>query len=183
MRLVRVVTTSALSILLTTAGFAYAQEQREEPQPQEESRPEAKPAQDEMKPKAQEQAKPDKRDENKRTEENKHSQDKAAKHEDDKSGQQDRATQSGQRADRRSAHIPDDKFRAHFGREHKFSIQRTTVQGQPGFQYGGYSFIIADPWPAGWAYTDDCYVDYIDGQYFLFDLLHPGVQIALVAVF
>jgi hypothetical protein len=57
-----------------------------------------------------------------------------------------------------------------------------TVQGRPGFQYGGYSFIIVDAWPADWAYTDECYVDYIDGEYFLFDLLHPGVQVALTVV-
>jgi hypothetical protein len=83
----------------------------------------------------------------------------------------------------RGGHIPDDKFRGSFGREHHFAIhQATTVQGQPGFTYGGYSFILPDGWPAGWAYTDDCYVDYIDGEYFLFDLLHPGVRVALIVV-
>jgi hypothetical protein len=62
-------------------------------------------------------------------------------------------------------------------------INKTTVvNGQPRFQYSGYWFTIVDPWPVGWAYTDQCYIDYIDGQYFLFDLLHPGVQIAIVVV-
>jgi hypothetical protein len=41
---------------------------------------------------------------------------------------------------------------------------------------------LVDAWPAGWAYTDDCYIDYIDGEYFLFDLLHPGVRIAVFVV-
>jgi len=34
----------------------------------------------------------------------------------------------------------------------------------------------------GWAYADDCYIDFIDGEYVLIDLLHPGVQIVLVVV-
>lgn len=80
----------------------------------------------------------------------------------------------------KSARIPDDRFRSNFGRSHTFVVQRTTVvQGQPGFVSGGVNFIFLDPWPADWAYTDDCYVDYIDGEYFLFDLLHPGIRIAL----
>jgi hypothetical protein len=62
-------------------------------------------------------------------------------------------------------------------------VQRTTVvQGQPGFVYGGYSFVFVDAWPGDWAYTDDCYVDYIDGEYFLFNVLHPGIRIALFVV-
>ena len=55
----------------------------------------------------------------------------------------------------------------------------SVVNGQPTFQYGGYSFVLVDPWPVGWAYSDDCYIDYVDGEYFLFDLVHPGVRIAL----
>ena len=60
--------------------------------------------------------------------------------------------------------------------------QPVIVEGRPRFQYSGYWFVISAPWPAGWAYTDDCYIDYIDGEYFLFDLLHPGVRIALFVV-
>jgi hypothetical protein len=56
------------------------------------------------------------------------------------------------------------------------------VEGAPGFFYGGYSFVLVDAWPAEWAYDDDCYVDYVDGEYFLFDLRHPGVRIALMVV-
>ncbi|MGB6802082.1 MAG: hypothetical protein WBE31_07420, partial [Candidatus Sulfotelmatobacter sp.] len=79
--------------------------------------------------------------------------------------------------------IPDDKFRAHFGRQHTLVINKTTiVNGQPRFQYSGYWFTIVDPWPVGWAYTDQCYIDYIDGEYFLFDLLHPGVRVAITVV-
>jgi hypothetical protein len=82
----------------------------------------------------------------------------------------------------KSAHIPDDKFRAHFGRSHTFTARTVIVEGRPQFQYGGYSFQIVDAWPVGWAYTDDCYIDYIDGEYFLFDLLHPGIRVAVFVV-
>ncbi|MFZ0813982.1 MAG: hypothetical protein WAM78_00615, partial [Candidatus Sulfotelmatobacter sp.] len=83
----------------------------------------------------------------------------------------------------RGGHIPDDKFRASFGRQHTVVINRPViVEGQPRFQYGGYWFNIVDAWPVGWAYTDQCYIDYVDGEYFLFDLLHPGARVAIVVV-
>jgi hypothetical protein len=56
------------------------------------------------------------------------------------------------------------------------------VENRPRFQSGGFWFEIIDVWPAEWAYTDDCYIDYIDGEYFLFDLLHPGVRVAVFVV-
>ena len=83
----------------------------------------------------------------------------------------------------KGAHIPDDKFRAHFGRPHTFVVNRPViVEGQPRFQYASYWFEIVEPWPVGWAYTDSCYIDFIDGEYFLFDLLHPGVRVAVFVV-
>jgi len=65
--------------------------------------------------------------------------------------------------------IPDDKFRANFGHDHHFRASTVIVSGRPQFAYGGYNFQLVDVWPAGWAYTDDCYIDFIDGEYFLFD--------------
>ncbi len=78
--------------------------------------------------------------------------------------------------------IPDDKFRSNFGRQHTFRVQTTVVEGQPRFQYGGYWFALANPWPGDWAYSDDCYIDYIDGEYVLIDLRHPGVMIPVIIV-
>lgn len=83
----------------------------------------------------------------------------------------------------KSARIPDQQFKSSFGKSHTFVVQRTTVvEGQPGFVYSGVNFIFLDPWPTEWVYTDDCYVDYIDGEYFLFNVLHPGIRIALFVV-
>jgi hypothetical protein len=47
---------------------------------------------------------------------------------------------------------------------------------------GGYSFQLIDPWPAEWSFDGDCYIDEMDGEYFLFDVLHPGVRIAMFIV-
>jgi hypothetical protein len=79
--------------------------------------------------------------------------------------------------------IDDEHFRAHFGREHHFAINHVTVvEGHPHFAYGGYSFAIAQPWPVGWAYSDNVYVDYIDGEYYLFNVRHPGVRVAVTVL-
>jgi len=74
--------------------------------------------------------------------------------------------------------IPEDRFHAHFGRDHHFRIGHPTfVAGRPRFQYSGYWFQLLSPWPAVWSYDDDCYIDYLDGEYWLFDPMHPGMRI------
>jgi Ni/Co efflux regulator RcnB len=79
--------------------------------------------------------------------------------------------------------ISDAHFHEHFGREHYFAVQHVTiVAGHPRFLYGGYRFEIGQPWPARWAYADSCYIDFVDGQYFLFNVRHPGVRIAVNVV-
>ena len=84
----------------------------------------------------------------------------------------------------RGQRIPDDKFRSHFGREHHFHVDRARIvnQSQPVVVYGGYSFELVDPWPAEWAYDDDCYIDYVDDGYYLFDVMHPGIRIAVIVL-
>jgi len=84
---------------------------------------------------------------------------------------------------RSEGRIPDDRFRSHFGREHQFRIgSPKLVDGYSRFQYGGYWFGFVQPWPAGWYYTDDVYVDYINGQYYLCNPSYPGAQIAISVV-
>lgn len=87
----------------------------------------------------------------------------------------------GQRAGNRGRRIPDDQFRSHFGREHHFHVDRSRIVNvsQPVVVYGGYSWQLVDTWPADWSYDDDCYIDDIDGEYFLYDVLHPGIRIAV----
>ena len=79
--------------------------------------------------------------------------------------------------------ISDEHFHAHFGREHYFAVGRVTVvEGHPHFAYGGYRFAIGQPWPARWAYTDHCYIDSVEGRYFLFNARYPGVRVAVTVV-
>ncbi len=79
--------------------------------------------------------------------------------------------------------IDDEHFRAHFGHDHHFAIHHVTVVGgRPHFAYGGYNFEIVDAWPAGWSYNDNCYIDFVDGGYFLFNLKHPGVRVAVTVI-
>jgi flagellar motor protein MotB len=73
--------------------------------------------------------------------------------------------------------IREEDFRSHFGREHRFRVARRDDRR---FQYGGYWFEFSDPWPVGWSYDDDVYVDEIDGQYYLIDPVHPGIRLLII---
>ena len=80
---------------------------------------------------------------------------------------------------RTSSRIPDDRFRSDFGRGHTFRMSPVMVGGYSRFQYGGYWFGFVQPWPIGWYYTDDVYVDYIDGGYYLCDPYYPGARVSI----
>ncbi|MGB9204161.1 MAG: hypothetical protein WCB94_09355 [Terriglobales bacterium] len=164
---------SAAVLFLLFATFAYAQEQREEPPSKQE---EVKPSKETKESKPSKAEKQDMKQDTKQ--DMKQDTKKPAKQ-----GASEQAQERHGRPAGKSAHIPDAKFHASFGRQHTFVVrQPVIVEGQPRFQYSGYWFEIVDPWPAGWAYTDDCYIDYVDGEYFLFDVLHPGVSVALFVV-
>jgi hypothetical protein len=162
MKLHRWASAGMMALLLGASTVVFAQDKPEDAKPQDEpKREEAAPRKDEMKPK-QDEVKPEKRQEEQRAQE----------------GQEKR--EANARPAGKSQRIPDDKFRQNFGREHVTVINRPViVEGRPRFQTGGYWFEIVDPWPVGWAYSDQVYIDYIDGEYFLFDVLHPGVRVAL----
>jgi hypothetical protein len=168
------------TVLCTATLFllpAYAQEHEQEKKP-EEKQQQAKPAQH------QQQAKPAKA-----PQQAQHQQPaKAAKQPQQAQRQQQQAkpAQQQQRASRGAqtaaghGSIPEAKFRASFGSGHTFHVNRSEfANGSGRFQYGGYWFNAVNPWPVGWLYTDNVYVDYINGGYFLCDPLHPGVYISI----
>ena len=182
MKLVTVFSAAALAVLLGIAAPAYAQDEH----PQEERRAEpdhnAARGQDKQSEKQVDKDKPEKdakQGDKDREKPDRHAdQDQKVAHQDDRRDQQPARSEG-----RPGGHIPDDRFRANFGRQHTFSIrQPVIVEGTPRFQYGGYWFVIVEPWPVGWAYTDVVYVDYIDGGYFLLSPVHPGVQISINVV-
>jgi primosomal protein N' len=101
--------------------------------------------------------------------------------------QQAIATQRAQPALRLSARgsgrIPDDRFRANFGSGHNFHMGNPVlVGGYSRFQYGGFWFGFVQPWPSGWYYTDDVYIDYVDGGYYMYNPYYPGTRFSISVV-
>jgi hypothetical protein len=100
---------------------------------------------------------------------------------DDKDARHDNAAPA--QANHGGGRIPDDKFRAKFGRQHTFRVSRpVVVEGQPRFQYNGYWFQFQQAWPSGWSYDDQCYIDYVNDGYYLFDPVHPGISIEVIVI-
>jgi hypothetical protein len=84
---------------------------------------------------------------------------------------------------RGSGRIPDDRFRANFGRDHNFRIGTPTmVGGYSRFQYGGFWFGFVQPWPTEWYYTDNVYIVFVDGGYYLYNPTYPGARVSLSVV-
>ena len=96
----------------------------------------------------------------------------------EKSAQQQHAQQEQRAGNKGGGRIPDDRFKAHFGREHSFRVSQGDYRNRR-FRYGGYWFGFADPWPSNWLYTQDVYVIEINGVYYLCNPMYPGVNIAL----
>jgi hypothetical protein len=186
MRVTTVLSTAMLLLLPGAIATAYAQEHEQERKPAEQKQQQAKPAphQQEVKPVKQQpqaaqheqQAKPAQQRQ------------QAAQHEQQAKPAQQRqqAAQHQQEASRSSqtagghGSIPEARFHASFGSSHTFHVNRSEfANGSGRFQYGGYWFNAVQPWPVGWLYTDNVYVDYLNGGYFLCDPVHPGVFISI----
>jgi hypothetical protein len=208
MKLKYLVGTAALSLILAGAAYPQQEQEKEKPQQQEqkpaekpktqqkqeqsakqqqgEQRQEQKNEQKQEKQTARQQGKQSKQSEQSNRE-RQDQQKQVTRQQQDEQRQQQRQQQQvakQQRGDDRDQHsdhghgrIPDDRFRASFGREHHFRVGHFDNRR---FQYGGYWFSFNEGWPVGWAYTDDFYIDFIDGQYYLIDLSHPGVQLLLL---
>jgi hypothetical protein len=83
--------------------------------------------------------------------------------------------------------IPEDRYRVRFGPNHLFRIHSYPMElygGYPRFQYGGFWFGFMDPWPEYWSDdwydTDDVYVVYSDGGYYLYNRRYPQDRIAIM---
>lgn len=199
MKVLGIISTTALLLMLGATVPAYAQDEHQDAKPEKQEQ--AKPArhEEQAKPaKQEEQAKPERQHEQAKTEKQAPAA-KPAKQE-EQSKQENRGNAGGQQhaqrteAEQQRQHsvpalrlsvrserrIPDDRFRSNFGRGHEFRIgSPTLVGGYSRFQYGGFWFGFVQPWPEGWYYTDDVYVDYINGGYYLCNPYYPGVQVAI----
>lgn len=81
-------------------------------------------------------------------------------------------------------YIPQDSYNRSFGSQHSFRLGSQPVMylGYPRFEYGGFSFLLVDPWPEAWAMnwyaSDDVYIDY-DNGYYLCDTRYPQMRLAI----
>jgi DNA mismatch repair ATPase MutL len=196
MKAIGIISTAALSLILGTAALAYAQQDQDKPGPQDEKAQKDKSAKQEEK-KAQQpdrnnrveekNARQQDKNNNKQEEKNAQQQNRDNNKQDEKNAQQrdknNRQERNNQQAQRsggnRGGRIPDDRFRASFGREHSFRVSQADYSRDRRFQYGGYSFVFVDQWPGNWLYTQDVFVVEIDGVYYLCNATYPGVNIAL----
>lgn len=171
------------AVLLLLFGSTFPTQAYQEEHPQEEHHEDAKPA-EKPKPTHDQEAKPSK--EEKPSKDAKAPEKAKDTHETKTVKQSDTHTETKSTVKHgpiENGRIPDTQFHSHFGREHTFHVGHpVVVEGQSRFQFGGYWFGFGEAWPVGWAYTDDVYVDYIDGQYYLIDPVHPGLRLALVVV-
>jgi hypothetical protein len=194
---------TALLVLLAGTTM-YAQEQdkdkpaphegkKQEPAAKEHEQPKAQEQQKTQdQQKAQHQAQEQQKDHAKQTEKERsdaakqqqqaahQQQQPAAKQQQQQVARQDHAQEQQAQRDggnHNARRVPEQDFHAHFGREHTFRVARNNDRR---FNYGGYYWTYNDPWPSGWAYTDAVYVDEIDGEYYLIDPVHPGVQLLII---
>jgi hypothetical protein len=167
MRLLSAIGTAVLS--LTIVAPVYAQQEQHDQKEEEKAKPEEKEkkAQPE-KPVKQEQGRA-------QEEKNTRPEEKNAKQEQQRMPE---AKPERQQQSANGGRIPDDRYRASFGREHSFRVSEGDYRNHR-FQYGGYWFGFAGAWPSNWLYTQDVYVIDIDGVYYLCNPVYPGVNIAL----
>lgn len=71
-----------------------------------------------------------------------------------------------------------EEFRAHFGPEHRF--RPVFFGAYDGFFFGDFEFAFIDPYPVYWGEDAVIYVDDIDGAYFVYNPVYPGIRIAVV---
>jgi hypothetical protein len=200
MKLIGAISTAVLSLIIAVP--AYAQQEQHDQQGEQKARS----AQDERKAQPeksagrgnnngqQEEKNTQQQDRNKNQEEKSaQQQNKNDKQEEKNAQQQERNNQQehrnaqqrsqayepAQRAQRGNAgRIPDDRYRANFGQEHRFRVNQADYSNRR-FEYGGYSFGFVGEWPRNWLYTQDVFVVDIDGVYYLCNASYPGVNLEL----
>lgn len=191
------ISTAALLLVLGTTASVYARQEKGQEEHHEEAKPArpeakpaqhqqtAKPAQHEPQAKAEHAQQPKPAEQHpaqKQAQTRSQSQQHPVTHaqQNDPGRTQARTAQSRPAGRGNYAHgrISDAHYAASFGAEHRFHVSRGDYEHRR-FQYGGYSFGFVDPWPVGWGYSDDVYVMYIDGGYYMYDPVHEGVRISI----
>jgi flagellar motor protein MotB len=187
MKLVGAISTAVLTLTLGVGVPAYAQQEQHDQQKEDKDKPsgETEKKAQQKKP-AKEEKSAQQQDKNVKQEE-KNAQQHEKNSKEEKQAQQQHtqevkpAKQDEHARSDGKGRIPEDRFRAHFGQEHRFRVSQADYSNRR-FQYGGYSFGFVQPWPSNWLYTQDVYVIEIDGVYYLCNANYPGVNITLSIV-
>ena len=183
-----------LLLLLGTVPAFAVQERHGGPERQREERPAARP---------EPQHQPQQRQEPAQTRQERPQQHQATDHQPEPRRGQGGARQAGlqdhrarnfqsehrdwqQRGGYHGYRIPENRFRGHFGEDHRFRMSSYPMRmygGHPRFQYGGLWLSVLDPWPefwgANWYADDDVYIGISGGGYYLFNRSYPGSPVAL----
>jgi hypothetical protein len=190
MRLLSIIGTTILSLAIAVP--LYAQQEQHDQKEEEKAKPEEKKAQPEKparqaeKQQPQKDAKPEEKSAQQQDKNHNQPEQNNARQENQNNQQENRnAQQHSQQSEpaKQAQHgnanrIPDDRYRANFGREHSFRVSEGDYRNHR-FQYGGYWFGFAGEWPSNWLYTQDVFVIEIDGAYYLCNPMYPGVNIAI----
>jgi len=181
------ISTAALSLVLGVAAPVFAQEQHEQeeqkskPAAQEEKKAQPeKSARQQEKPVAQPEknAKPAEQNAKQEEKNNQPAQQNAKQQEKNNQPAEKNVQQQQHASNQGGGRIPEDRFKANFGQQHRFRVTQAEY-GNHRFQYGGYWFGFVDPWPSNWLYTQDVYVVEINGMYYLCNASYPGVNLVL----
>ncbi|MBZ5664760.1 MAG: hypothetical protein LAO30_09175 [Acidobacteriia bacterium] len=181
MKRIGMISTAVLSLVLGVAAPAYAQQEQRDHQDEQKAKSGQR---EEKKAQPEKSAKQEERPAARQEEKNTQQRDKNTKNEEKTARQQHaRQAQPGKQEQRAGGNgggrIPDDRFKANFGREHRFRVSQADYGRDRRFQYGGYWFGFVDPWPSNWLYTQDVFVVEINGMYYLCNPMYPGINIAL----
>ncbi|HSC44975.1 MAG TPA: hypothetical protein VLC94_04055 [Candidatus Acidoferrum sp.] len=147
---------------------------KEKPKPKQEPRPEDRP-----KPEPRQQPAPRPDDRQKQDDERRKQDEQHRREQPQARNDRDNRQQPQERSHGRGQRIPEERFRVSFGREHHF---RVTHHEDRRFQYGGYYFELAEPWPADWIYDDDCIIESDGDDYYLVDIVHPERRVLVIVV-
>jgi hypothetical protein len=179
---------SVLALAIAGSPLLARQEPQDDKDKPKQEEPKAKPKpedKDKAKPRQEPQPKPDEKQQQK-TDKERQKQDERQQQEANRPTQQRQNApqaaagnrEQAQRGHERGQRIPEEKYRASFGREHRFHVHH----GEQRFQNGGFWFEVVQPWPAAWVADDDCYVEEDGDEYFLVDMLHPDLRVEIVVV-
>jgi len=185
------ITTAALLLVFGTAASTHAQEKNQEhhegSKPEQQQHQQSKPAQQQSKPaehqQAQQHSQPAARSQQQSHSEshaqNNNNHGQTQSHSEQAHNNNNHGNVShGNENHSDHGRISNAHYQSNFGREHSFHVNRAEYDRHR-FVYGGYTWGFVDPWPVAWGYSDDVYVIYADGGYYMYNRFHPGVRIAI----